>query len=439
LTVKTYKEVLKNIRVASTLVEFNRVEDSKYGPAFNFAFNDKILEINLKSEKGFRSKDNELYLDQVEKNRNKFIEEYKEPSLYLAFFIVNNLIIIAYSQKDLRFINTTLKILDKIKSEGWCSKAISQICNNLVAMIKEICIDLIGSFVKDNQCMSDGKFTNRILSQPNKLQIETASSTNKGIVVFSPNPYSLYTLSVLHLLRENGLKVEAVIVRRIFNISRIRKELARDGTRLLKKIIRKLVFRDSQRTYENARNLSDVRQELNISNKNIMSWCKEFSVPLIACDTINDRVIINKLREIMPDYGIFTGGGIVSNDVLNLFSQGVLNCHAGILPHYRGMDVIEWPIILGDKNNIGATVHFMSKDVDMGDMLYGYRMERNLGALSARMEIESFFPYLQVYSLVQHLSGKVQVETQKNDDGVNYYVMHHWMFNQVVGILNNNF
>ena len=46
---------------------------------------------------------------------------------------------------------------------------------------------------------------------------------------------------------------------------------------------------------------------------------------------------------------IFTGGGILGQPLLETARVGILNCHAGILPKYRGMDVIEWPVLLGNQ------------------------------------------------------------------------------------------
>ena len=51
------------------------------------------------------------------------------------------------------------------------------------------------------------------------------------------------------------------------------------------------------------------------------------------------------------------------------FSFGVLNCHMGILPKYRGMDVVEWPFLENDRLNVGITCHLMDKGIDTGDIL----------------------------------------------------------------------
>ena len=42
-----------------------------------------------------------------------------------------------------------------------------------------------------------------------------------------------------------------------------------------------------------------------------------------------------------------------------------VNCHAGMLPKYRGRNVINWAIINGEKE-LGITVHFIDNKIDTG-------------------------------------------------------------------------
>lgn len=45
-----------------------------------------------------------------------------------------------------------------------------------------------------------------------------------------------------------------------------------------------------------------------------------------------------------------------------------VNCHAGLLPYYRGRNVINWAIINGEKS-IGITVHHVDEGIDTGDII----------------------------------------------------------------------
>ncbi len=42
----------------------------------------------------------------------------------------------------------------------------------------------------------------------------------------------------------------------------------------------------------------------------------------------------------------------------------------GILPDYRGRDVVEWSLLEGQFDRVGLTVHFMDEGVDTGDILH---------------------------------------------------------------------
>ena len=48
---------------------------------------------------------------------------------------------------------------------------------------------------------------------------------------------------------------------------------------------------------------------------------------------------------------------------------GVLNCHMGILPNYRGMDIIQWAILEKRLDLIGLSCHIMTEKIDEGPIV----------------------------------------------------------------------
>jgi methionyl-tRNA formyltransferase len=46
---------------------------------------------------------------------------------------------------------------------------------------------------------------------------------------------------------------------------------------------------------------------------------------------------------------------------------GVLNCHPGLLPRYRGCTCVEWAIF--NDEQVGNTAHFMSEGIDEGPII----------------------------------------------------------------------
>lgn len=58
---------------------------------------------------------------------------------------------------------------------------------------------------------------------------------------------------------------------------------------------------------------------------------------------------------------------ILKKNILNTPRIGVLNCHPGLLPEFRGCTCVEWAIYLDEQ--IGNTVHFMSDKIDEGPII----------------------------------------------------------------------
>lgn len=47
---------------------------------------------------------------------------------------------------------------------------------------------------------------------------------------------------------------------------------------------------------------------------------------------------------------------------------GIVNCHAGKLPFYRGRSVLNWALI-NDEKEFGITVHYVDEGIDTGDII----------------------------------------------------------------------
>jgi methionyl-tRNA formyltransferase len=47
---------------------------------------------------------------------------------------------------------------------------------------------------------------------------------------------------------------------------------------------------------------------------------------------------------------------------------GIINCHAGKLPFYRGRNILNWALI-NDEKEFGITVHFVDEGIDTGDII----------------------------------------------------------------------
>jgi phosphoribosylglycinamide formyltransferase-1 len=60
----------------------------------------------------------------------------------------------------------------------------------------------------------------------------------------------------------------------------------------------------------------------------------------------------------------YCGGGIIREAMLQAAGGRVLNAHAGPLPAVRGMNAVEWSILLGRKPCV--TIHYIDAGIDTG-------------------------------------------------------------------------
>lgn len=59
---------------------------------------------------------------------------------------------------------------------------------------------------------------------------------------------------------------------------------------------------------------------------------------------------------------------ILRREALAAAGLGAVNVHAGMLPRYRGRNVINWALINGERE-VGVTAHFMDEGIDTGAVL----------------------------------------------------------------------
>ena len=82
---------------------------------------------------------------------------------------------------------------------------------------------------------------------------------------------------------------------------------------------------------------------------------------------LNGPESVKMLTDMAPDVIVIGSSRILRSNVISIPRIGALNAHPGLLPAYRGVDVIPWAILNGDP--VGVTVHFVDPGVDTGDIV----------------------------------------------------------------------
>jgi methionyl-tRNA formyltransferase len=92
-------------------------------------------------------------------------------------------------------------------------------------------------------------------------------------------------------------------------------------------------------------------------------------IPVETFTDVNSDACLARLRSLGPDlvFGINVYQKVYP-PFLSIPAIGVVNCHFGMLPNYRGMSPYMWALA-NDEKTIGITAHFMDEEFDTGDII----------------------------------------------------------------------
>lgn len=249
------------------------------------------------------------------------------------------------------------------------------------------------------------------------------------VILFSPIQSSLYSRLVLHgLLQEPDVQVTGVAARTPWNVQRARSEWQRDGNRLVQKFIRKYLLREKAFAGQTCENLAHLASEVHLPHGTLRDLASAQDIPYLVCRDLSDPLCEDFIRRQTADVIVFTGGGLIRQNILQLVRLGVLNCHTGVLPAYRGMDVVEWTAMERAVGTVGfgVTLHYMDKGVDTGPVLLVKKIQPaeddTFSTIRMRLEVEMVRTMLE--GVRQIAAGTLQAHPQHMQQGRQYFVMH---------------
>ena len=83
----------------------------------------------------------------------------------------------------------------------------------------------------------------------------------------------------------------------------------------------------------------------------------------------NDSGRIEEMRQASPDVVLVFGTGLLARSLIDEFPGRILNIHLGLSPYYRGAGTNFWPLVNGEPEYCGATIHFLDAGVDTGPII----------------------------------------------------------------------
>ncbi len=92
-------------------------------------------------------------------------------------------------------------------------------------------------------------------------------------------------------------------------------------------------------------------------------------LPFRVIQDSNDPDFVNHVRELSPDLiASYSAPQVLREELLSVPKHGAINVHGSLLPDFRGCLPSFWYLRWGESLG-GATVHYMSRKIDDGDIL----------------------------------------------------------------------
>jgi len=149
------------------------------------------------------------------------------------------------------------------------------------------------------------------------------------------------------------------------------------------------------------------------------------------CETI--------LKSLKPDIILLGGSRIIKENILKIPKIGTLNAHPGILPNYRGLDVIQWALYNGDVP--GVTIHFVNSGIDTGPICIQEKLviEKNSSIDSIKNKAIKVSAHL-MSKTVSNIIEFGEIDTLSNDpsNGKYYKIMPKEIYNELLKKLSPN-
>lgn len=157
---------------------------------------------------------------------------------------------------------------------------------------------------------------------------------------------------------------------------------------------------------------------------NVFDSLKDYDIPVIEAENVNNLDIIVKIDSFNPNYIISVGcRNILKKDFLDHFKNKVYNIHTTPLPKYRGAASDTWMILNGEwGKKLYGCFHQIDYGIDTGKILEKeyYRVPNNSYPIDIYKTRMSIFPSLISKSIEALNSGSYNLEEQITDEATTF-------------------
>ena len=130
--------------------------------------------------------------------------------------------------------------------------------------------------------------------------------------------------------------------------------------------------------------------------------------------------MIDYIKNSQIDFYIFSGGGILKNEILN---SGVkfIHFHSGIVPLYRGSTTFYYSIL--NEKKCGVTAYIMDENLDTGEVISQKIFEKP----DHEFVDEVYDSHIRSETLIDVMKNNLIEKNQftiQNPEGITYFIIH---------------
>jgi len=233
------------------------------------------------------------------------------------------------------------------------------------------------------------------------------------IALLTTGLYDKYSLALFGKLKNQDTPIGLIIVEALYSQRKIKKNIKEVG--FVSSFKRFMSKEKTKNPY-----LKKYIKDLDLERSTLKELVDETKI--VNVSNINSMGSIKALKEYKPDVIIYAGGGIVKKEIIKNAKKGVINAHMGLLPEYRGMNVLEWSLFKED--GLGVSVHYIDEGIDTGPMLLQKKIDIIKGDNIESLRNKTTPLSVELVSEVIKGIEKNKLKPKKQGSGKQYFIMH---------------
>ena len=245
---------------------------------------------------------------------------------------------------------------------------------------------------------------------------EQLSNLSKQIAYITINPQGNFLKSAQLGFQDVGLYPEHMIY--VKPTDRLKKEFKKYKLSFFKEFLIPQVkrFAGNKKSFSDEVVTIRIPQNHNVSNLNNLATAE-------LIKSLNIKYLIN------------CGAGIFNKTIINIPNLTILNAHAGKLPDYKNMNVVEWAIC--NNEQVFGTIHQIDQGIDTGAVWLAEPIDVKVKKTYIEAREYAFDQVIRMMgkAIILNEEDKISPINHPIEAGRSWYRMHSYFKNEVEQIL----